>query len=83
VRAPNAAIQEMSLGIHHNEGGDLLDYVCDPSVFDMVDGHIAVPTGPGLGVEIDEEADRAAAARPRAPWRNPVWRHTDGVVAEW
>ena len=44
---------------------------------------MTVPAGPGLGVETDEEAVRAAAARPRAPWRNPVWRHPDGVVAEW
>jgi L-alanine-DL-glutamate epimerase-like enolase superfamily enzyme len=42
ARTPDAAIQEMSLGVHHNEGGDLLDYVCDPSVFDRhVDGVVA------------------------------------------
>jgi L-alanine-DL-glutamate epimerase-like enolase superfamily enzyme len=30
-----------------------------------VDGHIAVPTAPGLGVEIDEERVREAAAHGR------------------
>ena len=27
----NAFIQEQSLGIHYNQGGDLLDYLADPS----------------------------------------------------
>lgn len=29
----NAVIQEQSLGIHYNQGSDLLDYLKDPSVF--------------------------------------------------
>ena len=29
----NATIQEQSLGMHYNEGNDLLDYLKDPSVF--------------------------------------------------
>jgi galactonate dehydratase len=79
---PNAVIQELSLRIHYNEDADLLDYVADASVFDIVDGHMAVPSGPGLGVEIDEERVRAAAADARM-WHNPVWRNDDGTVAEW
>ncbi|MGH2949903.1 MAG: galactonate dehydratase [Solirubrobacteraceae bacterium] len=79
---PNAVIQEQSLGIHYNEAADLLDYVRDASVFDVVDGHMAVPAGPGLGVEVDEERVRAAAEG-APPWRNPVWRNADGTVAEW
>jgi galactonate dehydratase len=79
---PNAVIQELSLRIHYNEDADLLDYVADPSVFEIVDGHIAVPSGPGLGVEIDEERVREAAANARM-WHNPVWRNDDGTVAEW
>ncbi len=79
---PNVVIQEQSLGIHYNEAADLLDYVRDPGVFDVVDGHMAVPQGPGLGVEIDEERVREAAVSAR-PWRNPIWRNADGTVAEW
>lgn len=51
------------------------------SVFER-DGHVDVPTGPGLGVEIDEERVRAAAGT-APPWHNPVWRNEDGTVAEW
>jgi galactonate dehydratase len=79
---PNAVIQELSLRIHYNEDADLLDYVVDPSVFDIADGHMAVPSGPGLGVEIDEQRVRDAAANARM-WHNPVWRNDDGTVAEW
>jgi L-alanine-DL-glutamate epimerase-like enolase superfamily enzyme len=78
---PNAVIQELSLRMHYNEGADVLDYVVDGSPFDIVDGHMAVPAGPGLGVEIDEERVRAAAGA--EPWHSPVWRNDDGTVAEW
>jgi galactonate dehydratase len=37
---------------------------------------------PGLGVVVDE--DKVIAASQAAPdWRNPLWRHADGSVAEW
>ncbi|WP_284734413.1 galactonate dehydratase [Sphingosinicella terrae] len=80
--SPNVIIQEMSLGIHYNEGHDLLNFVVDPAVLTPVDGHLMIPSGPGLGVEIDEEAVREAD-RTRHRWRNPVWRHADGSFAEW
>ncbi|MFD6067469.1 galactonate dehydratase [Amycolatopsis lurida] len=78
----NATIQEQSLGIHYNTSNDLLDYLADPSVFAYDDGRVAIPRGPGLGIEINEEyvAERAAEGH---RWRNPVWRHTDGSFAEW
>ena len=79
---PNAVIQELSLRIHYNEDADLLDYVVDGTVFDVVDGFVAVPSGPGLGVEIDEDRVREAARDARM-WHNPVWRNDDGTVAEW
>ena len=80
---PNFAIEEMSLGIHYNrEGADLLTYLAEPGVFDVADGHVAVPTGPGLGIALDEERIRAAAREPHR-WRNPAWRHDDGGLAEW
>lgn len=78
----NAFIQEQSLGIHYNAANDLLDYVTDRSVFAYENGFVSIPGGPGLGVEVNEAyvAERAAVGH---RWRNPVWRHSDGSVAEW
>jgi galactonate dehydratase len=78
----NAFIQEQSLGIHYNQGNDLLDYLKDPSVFKYEDGHVKLLTAPGLGIEINEEYVREKAKEGHN-WRNPVWRHKDGSVAEW
>jgi hypothetical protein len=60
-------IQEMSLGIHYNtEGYDLLTYLTDKSAFDMADGCVGVPTGPGLGVSIDESMVRELDRNPHS-----------------
>lgn len=79
---PNHLIQEQSIGIHYNEGADVLDYVTDTAPLAFVDGHIPLLTGPGLGIEVDEAAVRAADRRGHA-WRTPIWRHSDGAFAEW
>ena len=78
----NAMLQEQSIGIHYNQGADLLDYVANREDFACEDGCIRALPLPGLGVEIDEERLRHAHAHP-PDWRNPVWRHADGSVAEW
>ena len=78
----NAFIQEQSLGIHYNQGSDILDYLVDPEVFDYKDGYCTIPKGPGLGIEINEEVVRKQAETGHR-WRNPVWRHTDGSISEW
>ncbi|MRW92253.1 galactonate dehydratase [Duganella sp. FT80W] len=78
----NAVLQEQSMGIHYNKGGELLDYVINKEDFKIVDGYCNPLPKPGLGVEVDEE--RVIEASKNAPdWRNPVWRHEDGSVAEW
>ncbi len=79
---PNFLIQEQSLGIHYNQDNDLLDYLVDTSVFAMREGHIDRPTGPGLGIEIDEAAVRRAD-KIGHDWYPPLWRHSDGSFAEW
>lgn len=79
---PNVVLQEMSLGIHYNQGHDLFSFVTDASPLTPVDGYLAIPAGPGLGISIDEAAVRAAD-RDRHRWRNPIWRHQDGSFAEW
>lgn len=80
---PNFLIQESSLGIHYNGGIEPRDYMVDPAPFEFVDGHIERWDAPGLGVEIDEEAVRAADAKNSDRWHVPVWRHPDGSFAEW
>lgn len=80
--AHNAIIQEQSLGIHYNQGNDLLDYLADPGVFAYQDGFVSLPTAPGLGIEIDEAAVRAAAEKGHQ-WHSPIWRLADGSIAEW
>ncbi|KAF9129294.1 hypothetical protein BGX30_013991 [Mortierella sp. GBA39] len=80
--AHNAFIQEQSLGIHYNQGNDLLDYLIDPAVFRYENGYVKIPDGPGLGIEINEEKVREMA-KIGHQWQNPLWRHKDGSVAEW
>lgn len=84
--APNAFIQEQSMGIHYNKGGDLMDYLNDASIYQYKEGYIDIVGRPGLGVDINEEyvketADRFATEG--GNWRNPIWRNEDGTAAEW
>jgi galactonate dehydratase len=79
---PNAFIQESSLGIHYNQGADVLDYLANPEVFKIEEGYVKCPIAPGLGIEVDERRVRQEA-REGHNWRNPVWRNADGSFAEW
>jgi galactonate dehydratase len=79
---PNFLIQEQSIGIHYNDGAEVLDYLADRSPFAFVDGSIERWDAPGLGIEIDEDEVRRAD-RIGHRWRPPVWRHPDGGHAEW
>ena len=78
----NAFIQEQSLGIHYNQGGDLLDYTLPGHGFTLTNGRLTLPTGPGLGIEVNEEKV-IEAWKIGHKWRAPVWRHQDGSIAEW
>lgn len=68
---PNFLCQEqVSLG----EG-----YLKEP--FEVRDGYIDLPTGPGLGVELDEDA---LADKIDHDWRNPeTYDPEDGSVVDW
>ena len=78
----NAAIQEQSIGIHYNVGKSVLDYVKNQADFAFVDGMVQMPKIPGLGVEVNRELVIEESKTPHS-WKNPVWRHKDGSVAEW
>ena len=78
----NAVIQEQSIGIHYNVGKTVLDYVENKKDFDFVDGFVELPRLPGLGVEVNKELVIEENKTPHN-WKNPVWHHADGSVAEW
>ena len=62
----------MSLCIHYNVGADLLTYCSDKNQLSPIDGFLPIPTGPGLGIDIDEPAVRESNKK-RHNWWNPVW----------
>lgn len=70
------------MAIHYNEGRDVLDYVLNREDFTFVDGYMKLPEKPGLGVEVNEALVVEENKTPHR-WRNPVWRHADGSIAEW
>ncbi|KAI5242666.1 mandelate racemase/muconate lactonizing enzyme family protein [Aureobasidium subglaciale] len=85
LSTPNFTILEMSLGMHYNtEAGDidLNTYLKDQSVFAIDGGHVAAPTGPGLGIEVDEEMIRKISAETQ-PWQPKEFFGPDGSIREW
>ena len=78
----NAVIQEQSIGIHYNVGKTVLDYVTNKEDFKFTDGTVELPKLPGLGVEVNKELVIEENRTPHN-WKNPVWHHADGSVAEW
>ncbi|KAL1953777.1 hypothetical protein VTO42DRAFT_2274 [Malbranchea cinnamomea] len=85
LSTPNFVIQEMSLGMHYNvEAGeeDLHTYVKDPTVFGIEDGYVKALTGPGLGIEVNEEVVRKIAKEAQ-PWQCKEFYGPDGAIREW
>ena len=78
----NAFIQEQSIGIHYNVGKSVLDYVKNGDDFKFTDGWVNFPTKAGLGVDVNKELIIEENKTPHH-WKNPVWRHKDGSIAEW
>ena len=93
----NAVIQEQSIGIHYNVGKSVLDYVLNRADFEFKNGRVQLPKKPGLGIEVNKELILQENAlfkqakerydkdpsQPDPEWKNPVWRHEDGSIAEW
>jgi galactonate dehydratase len=73
----------MSLGIHYNAGSqEITSYVKNPQIWDVKDGYIDLLTGPGLGIEIDEEQVRRLSIG-TVPWVSPGFIGPGGEVREW
>jgi galactonate dehydratase len=84
---PNVALQEYSMGIHYHQGyagllpGEMTDYLTNPQAITVQDGHLLIPSGPGLGITINEEVVRAR--HHEWSFRDNNWRNPDGTLAEW
>ncbi|MBQ3235550.1 MAG: galactonate dehydratase [Clostridia bacterium] len=78
----NAFIQEQSMGIHYNVGKSVLDYVLNKDDFAFTEGWVNFPVKAGLGVDVNKELIIEENKTPHS-WKNPVWRHEDGSIAEW
>ena len=78
----NAVIQEQSMGIHYNVGKEVLDYALNKEDFTFTGGYVKLPALPGIGVEVNKELVLEENRNPHQ-WKNPVWHHKDGSVAEW
>lgn len=82
----NVFIQETSLGLHYRQDDEaqrrdeVYDYLVDPSPLAVVDGHIGVQSGLGLGIMVDEGAVRSS---PTWTLTDPECRLPDGRLAEW
>jgi galactonate dehydratase len=83
LAVPNFYAQEHVIDLTSPDSPDLA-LIRNAEVLVPVRGHLERPTGPGLGIEIDEEAVRAAH-RPDllVPDGNPTWAYADGSFAEW
>ena len=79
---PNVFIQEQSLGIHYNQGFDLLDFVKNKEIFQYKDSYVQLPKGPGLGIDMDEDKIKEVAQEGLV-WSTPSWKNYDGTIAEW
>lgn len=49
--------------------------------FVLEDGHLSLPSGPGLGVEVNEAA--LAEGANDGEWHNPTYEYPDGSLADW
>jgi galactonate dehydratase len=78
----NAILQEQVAWINGARDDHFHGLLKNPKVFEVNKGQMAIPDGPGLGIELDE-ARIATLARQGHSWRAPSWRHADGGVAEW
>lgn len=77
---PNFLIQEQILGT--GDPGEVLADLVDYSDLKPKDGYIELMKKPGLGIDVDEKAMRAAAVKFNDA-RQPEWVQKDGSYAEW
>ncbi len=67
----------------HLTGSATREVLVDPDVLLAVDGWIERPTGPGLGIEVDEDVVRSRVVEGDLEPGSPIWIAADGSFAEW
>jgi galactonate dehydratase len=71
------------VGIHYNSTGqDVSSYMKNPEVWSVKDGYLDLLTGPGLGIEVDEDMVRELS-KSAVPWVSPGFIGPGGEVREW
>jgi len=89
--APHNPLGPISLAAGLQLAAAIPNFLCQEQVtlgegylkrpFRVENGHIAIPTGPGLGIELDEQA---VAEKIDHDWQNPETYHPDdGSVVDW
>lgn len=89
--APHNPLGPISLAAGIQLAASIPNFLCQEQVtlgegylkqpFRVVGGYIPIPTGPGLGIELDEEA---LAGKIDHDWRNPeAYDRDDGSVVDW
>ncbi|MEW5978083.1 MAG: galactonate dehydratase [Acidobacteriota bacterium] len=89
--APHNPLGPISLAAGLQIAASIPNFVCQEQVslgegylkapFKVREGYVDLPTGPGLGIELDEEA---LADKLNHDWRNPEsYDEDDGSVADW
>jgi len=89
--APHCPLGPISLAAGIQLDASIPNFVCQEHVslgegylkqpFVIENGHVDLPTGPGLGIEVDEEALQDKIFD--GSWKNPQTYHEDGSVADW
>jgi galactonate dehydratase len=88
--APHNPLGPISLASGLQLAASIPNFLCQEQVnlgdgylkqpFKVEDGHVQLPTGPGLGIEIDENL---LADQLDHDWRNPETYFNDGSVVDW
>lgn len=82
LSVPNFYAQESALELHTGAHPGLA-LLTNPDVLRLVGGSVPRLTGPGLGVNIDEDAVRSAVVHGDLEPGSPLWQYDDGSFKEW
>ncbi|WP_251344309.1 galactonate dehydratase [Haloplanus halophilus] len=82
LSAPNVSVQQTPFNVIGASEESLFHQLLDGRPFDYDDGYVTLSSGPGLGIDIDEEFVRQRS-KMDIDFQFPLWRHEDGSFARW